>query len=63
MNGANSDQNKRDYMKKEFESVMLSFVNTHFDFYKKINEDESVKNLIVGEIYSDYIKKQTELRK
>ena len=53
MNGANSDQNKRDYMKKEFESVMLSFVNTHFDFYKKINEDESVKNLIVGEIYSD----------
>jgi type I restriction enzyme R subunit len=62
MNGANSQQNKEDFMKKQFDNVMLEFLNSRFDFFKKINDNDSLKKLIFEKIYSDYVRNQTELR-
>ena len=63
MNGANSQQNKEDFMKKQFDNVMLEFLNSRFDFFKKINDNDSLKKLIFEKIYSDYVRNQSELRK
>ena len=63
MNGANSQQNKEDFMKKQFDNVMLEFLNSRFDFFKKINDNDSLKKLIFEKIYSDYVRNKSELRK
>ena len=54
MNGANSEQNKHDYFKKQFDSVILSLLKDRFDFYKKLDENSGLKNLIFDKIYKDY---------
>ena len=54
MNGANSEQNKQDYFKKQFDNVILSLLKDRFDFYKKLDENSGLKNLIFGKIYKDY---------
>jgi len=56
MSGSNSEDNKRDYFKKQFEDLMVDYVNERFDFYKKMDENPSMKNLIFQLIYSDYQK-------
>ena len=61
MNGANSQQNKEDFMKKQFDNVMLEFLNSRFDFFKKINDNDSLKNLIFNKIYSEYNKHNKNL--
>ena len=38
MNGANSEQNKHDYFKKQFDNVVLSLLKDRFDFYKKLTK-------------------------
>ena len=48
---------------KQFDNVMLEFLNSRFDFFKKINDDDSLKKLIFEKIYSDYVRNQSELRK
>ena len=63
MNGAKLQQNKEDFMKKQFDNVMLEFLNSRFDFFKKINDNDSLKKLIFEKIYSDYVRNQSELRK
>jgi len=60
MNGKNSEQNKEDYMKKQFDTVMLEFLNSRFDFFKKIDDDDSLKKLIFDKIYSDYTNNQNK---
>ena len=54
MNGANSEQNKHDYFKKQFDSVILSLLKDRFDFYKKLDENSGLKSLIFDKIYKDY---------
>mgnify|MGYP001452338888 FL=1 len=54
MNGANSEQNKQDYFKKQFDNVILSLLKDRFDFYKKLDENSGLKNLIFDKIYRDY---------
>lgn len=54
MNGANSEQNKQDYFKKQFDNVILSLLKDRFDFYKKLDENLGLKNLIFDKIYKDY---------
>jgi len=56
MNGANSDQNKKDYFKKQFDKVILDLLKDRFDFYKKLDENSGLKNLIFDKIFSDYQK-------
>ena len=54
MTGANSEQNKHDYFKKQFDTVILSLLRDRFDFYKKLDENSGLKNLIFDKIYKDY---------
>jgi len=54
MTGNNSDENKRNYFKKQFEDMMVDYVNERFDFYKKMDDNPSMKSLIFQLIYSDY---------
>jgi type I restriction enzyme R subunit len=54
MTGANSEQNKQDYFKKQFDNVILSLLKNRFDFYKKLDENLGLKNLIFDKIYKDY---------
>ena len=54
MNGANSEQNKQDYFKKQFDNVILSLLKDRFDFYKKLDENSGLKNIIFDKIYKDY---------
>ena len=54
MNGANSEQNKHDYFKKQFDKVILDLLKDRFDFYKKLDENNGLKNLIFDKIYKDY---------
>ena len=54
MSGANSEQNKHDYFKKQFDSVILSLLKDRFDFYKKLDENSGLKNLIFDKIYKNY---------
>ena len=56
MTGNNSDENKRNYFKQQFEDLMVDYVNERFDFYKKMDDNPSMKNLIFQMIYSDYQK-------
>jgi len=55
MNGANSEQNKQDFFKKQFDNVILSFLKDRFEFYKKLDENSGLKNLIFDKIYKDYL--------
>ena len=54
MNGANSEQNKHDYFKKQFDKVILDLLKDRFDFYKKLDENSGLKTLIFDKIYKDY---------
>ncbi len=54
MNGDNSEQNKHDYFKKHFDDVILSLLKDRFEFYKKLDENSGLKNLIFEKIYKDY---------
>ena len=54
MNGANSEQNKEDYFKKQFDNVILSLLKDRFDFFKKLDENSGLKNLIFDKLYKDY---------
>jgi len=54
MNGANSEQNKHDYFKKQFDKVILDLLKDRFDFYKKLDENNGLKNIIFDKIYKDY---------
>tara|TARA_B100001540_G_scaffold218990_1_gene193501 strand:- start:556 stop:1437 length:882 start_codon:yes stop_codon:yes gene_type:complete len=60
MNGANSEQNKQDYFKKQFDNVILSLLKDRFDFYKKLDENSGLKNLIFDKIYKDYRKSKNK---
>jgi type I restriction enzyme R subunit len=55
MNGENSEQNKNDYFKKQFDGVILSFLKDRFEFFKKLDENSGLKNLIFDKIYKDYV--------
>ena len=54
MMGNNSNANKKNYFKKQFEDHILDYVNEKFDFFKKMDENPAAKDLIFRLIYSDY---------
>ena len=56
MTGDSSDENKRNYFERQFENFMADYVNERFEFYKKMDDNPSMKNLISQLIYSHYEK-------
>ncbi len=58
MTNANSEENKMIYFKQQFDDMMLEYVNNRFEFYKKMEDNPPLKNMIFQAIYSDYNKHQ-----
>jgi type I restriction enzyme R subunit len=58
MNDDNSEENKKNYFKKEFDSIIVDYVNERFEFYKKMDDNQSMKNSIFNLMY-DQFKKQS----
>jgi type I restriction enzyme R subunit len=54
MNGDNTDDNKKMYFKQMFEGMMVDFINERFEFYKKMEDNPSMKNLIFNQLYRSY---------
>ncbi|MBM4074901.1 MAG: type I restriction endonuclease subunit R, partial [Planctomycetes bacterium] len=54
MNGENTDDNKKMYFKQMFEGMMVDFINERFEFYKKMEDNPSMKNLIFNQLYRSY---------
>ena len=54
MNGNNSEDNKKNFFKEQFDGMMVDYINEKFDFYKKMDDNPSMKNLIFKMMYKDY---------
>jgi type I restriction enzyme R subunit len=56
MKGDNSETNKKSYFKEQFESMIVDYVNDRFEFYKKMEDNPSTKNMILQMMYENYFK-------
>ena len=56
MKGENTEDNKQNFFKEQFEIRMIDYVKERFDFYKKMDENREMKNFIFNMIYKDYQK-------
>ena len=54
MNENNSEENKKNYFKQQFDNLMVDYVNDRFEFYKKMDENKSMKNMIFQMMYKDF---------
>lgn len=54
MKGDNTEDNKQSFFKQQFEGLMVDYINERFDFYKKLDDNPSMKNLIFQMMYKDY---------
>ena len=54
MNGNNSEENKRNFFKDQFDGLIIDYMNERFDFYKKLDENPSIKNVIFQVMYENY---------
>ena len=42
------------YFKEQFNDMMAEFFNDRFDFYKKMDDNPSMKNMILQKMYEEY---------
>ena len=56
MTGENTDDNKQNYFKEQFDGLIVDYVNERFEFYKKMEDNPSIKTMIFQKIYADYQK-------
>lgn len=59
MTGENTDENKQNYFRQQFEGMIVDYVNERFEFYKKMEDNPSMKNMIFQRMYSEYEKSRT----
>lgn len=62
MKGDNTEENKKNFFKQQFNEVMVDYVNDRFEFYKKMDENQEMKNMIFQMMYSDYKKQHNSSR-
>lgn len=60
MNENNTEENKQKFFKQQFDEMMLGYVNEKFDFYKKMDDNPSMKNHIFQLMYKNYQKQQSQ---
>lgn len=60
MKGDNTEDNKQSFFKQQFEGMMIDYINERFDFYKKMDDNPSMKNLIFQMMYKDYKNQQSD---
>lgn len=58
MKGDNTEDNKQSFFKQQFEGMMIDYINERFDFYKKMDDNPSMKNLLFQMMYKDYKNQQ-----
>ena len=56
MEGDNSNENKKNFFQQQLNDAMLDFVNDRFDFYKKMEDNKDMKNMLFQNLYADYLK-------
>jgi len=61
MKGDNSEDNKKTFFKKQFNDLMVDYVNDRFEFYKKMEDNQDMKNMIFQMMYSDYKKQDKHI--
>lgn len=59
MNDDNSEENKKNYFRKEFENIIVDYVNERFEFYKKMDDNQSMKNSIFNIMYEQFKKQNS----
>ena len=63
MGGNNSEDNKKNFFREQFDGMMVDYINEKFDFYKKMDDNPSMKNLIFQMMYKDYQDQKTKSQK
>ena len=58
MNGDSSEENKRTFLRQQFDNEMLNYVNDRFAFYKRMDDNQSMKNMIFQMMYNNYQKER-----
>ena len=53
MKGDSSVENKQSYLMKQFDDKLLEMVNDRIEFYKKMEENKSVKNFIFQQMFDE----------
>lgn len=53
MNGDSSEENKQTYLMTRFNDKLLEMVNERIDFYKKMEENQPVKNFIFKQMFDE----------
>ena len=61
MNEDNTEENKRNFFTKQFNNMLIDYVNERFEFYKKMEDNQSIKNMICQMIYSNYQRRTESL--
>ena len=54
MNEENTEENKRNFFRQQFDDFMIDYVNERVEFYKKIEENQSIKDFICQMLYTGY---------
>lgn len=54
INEVNTEESRKNFFAKQFDSMLIDYVNEKFDFYKKVGENQSIKNRICRMLYSGY---------
>ena len=54
MRGESSYENKKEYFKDQFDRRIVELVNDDIEFYKKIDENPAMKNMIFRMMFNDY---------
>lgn len=56
MLGDNTEENKQNYFRKQFDQLIVDCINDSFEFYKKLDDNPAIKNFIFQKMYYDYQK-------
>ena len=62
MKGNNTDENKRNFFKQQFDGMMVDNINARFEFYKKMDDNPSMKNLLFQVMYQECQNLNKEIR-
>ena len=54
MEGDNSEINKKNYFNEKCNEILLQEVDEKFDFYQRMESNQSVKNMIFKLLYENY---------
>ena len=54
MGGDNTEINKKNYFNKKCNDLLLEEVDDNFEFFKKMNENETMKNKVFSLLYENY---------